>query len=184
MEVFLDQEFSGERPIPKGEFENCSFTALELANTYLDNQAFLESRFERCNLAHANLSHSRFQEVTLEDCKLTGVDFSTLDTFLLEIRFVNCNVQACRFSSMDLQKCSFSGCQLTGALFEHCDLRSVAFDACDLDQCIFEHCQLQEADFTSALNLGFNPETNRMKGARIQRDSLAGLLKKYDLVIV
>lgn len=183
MELISNQNFTGESPLPKAEFETCEFKDGNWPNSYLDNRIFLESNFYTCDLSNTNLAHTRLQEVYFEDCKLSGIDFSTLDPFLLQVHFKNCILHACNFEGLDLRACKFEACRLQQSEFTACDLRQLSFANCDLEGVRFNDCQLGATDFTAAVNFSLDPSQNQVKKMKLRQEQLAGLLKKYDLDI-
>ena len=55
------------------------------------------------------------------------------------------------------------------------------FDNCDLARAAFVHSNLEKADLRTARNYTFDPELNRMKGAKFSHFGVSGLLTKYDI---
>lgn len=183
MQLISEQQFTGDESLPKAEFEACEFTDGNWPNSFLDNRIFLECSFYNCDLSNANLAHTRLQEMYFEDCKLSGIDFSTLDSFLLQVHFKNCILHACNFEGLDLRTSKFEACRLQRSEFTACDLRQLSFANCDLEGVRFSDCKLGSTDFTAAVNFSLDPARNQVKKMKLRQEQLAGLLEKYDLDI-
>jgi len=89
------------------------------------------------------------------------------------VSFTGLNIRNTRFESCDMQEADFTEADMTGAVFSGCDLlRST-----------FMHTNLEKADFRSAFNYSFSPETNRIRKARFSMPDVTGLLDGYGIII-
>jgi len=184
---FHDREFVQRdytvQPLAPGEYDGCVFRQCRFPQAYMDNRSFMECRFEACDLSHANVAHTTFKEVIFKDCKMLGLDFHTCDPLLFSASFENCTLDYSSFFGMGLKGTSFRDCRLLQVDFSHCDLGRADFSGSDLQGAIFQHTDLSGTDLRGGLNFDIDPSQNKMAKCRFQRESLAGLLKKYDLVI-
>jgi len=48
-----------ENPLPKGEYESCSFLNCDFSDSNLSEVIFMECEFENCNLSMAKLKRQR-----------------------------------------------------------------------------------------------------------------------------
>jgi len=87
------------------------------------------------------------------------------------------------FVGKKMTKTNFLECSLKDANFSNADLSSSSFKNSNLEGCIFNKTQLKNVDFTTAFNFTLDPEINFIKKAKFSRDSLLGLLAKYDIVV-
>jgi fluoroquinolone resistance protein len=63
------------------------------------------------------------------------------------------------------------------------DLFLATFTHCDLSRATFSNTNLIGADFRSSEHLSLDPEANRIRKARFDRQNVLGLLDKYDIRI-
>lgn len=165
------------------EFDNCIFRECDFTECNLSGSDFISCRFENCNLTTANVSNTGFKEVNFQDCKLIGIEFGKCTNFLFEISCTNCNMSYSSFLKKRLKKMAFRNCLMKEVLFAECDLSDTLFKDCNLENAVFEGNNLENTDFRTAFNYTIDPEANRMKKAKFGTDGLAGLLRKYNLVI-
>ena len=112
-----------------------------------------------------------------------GLLFTDMNPFLLEISFVDCNLELASFANLKLKKTTFKNTNLQQVDFTQTDLQGSTFDNCNLQNAIFEQTNLEQTDFTNAINFSVNPEKNLMKKARFSRNNIEGLLEKYKIII-
>ena len=87
------------------------------------------------------------------------------------------------FVGKKMTKTVFSNCSLKETNFSNADLSNSSFSSCNLERGIFNKTQLKNVDFTTAYNFSLDPEINFIKKAKFAKQSLEGLLVKYDIVI-
>lgn len=143
----------------------------------------MECSFDYCNLSMAKLNDTSLKDVRFSNCKLLGLNFKDCRTFLLSLDFEDCLLNFASFLLLTLKGIRFRNCQLQEVDFAETDLTGALFDNCDLSGAIFEYSVLKKADFRTAFNYSIDPETNSIKKAKFSRESLAGLLGKYDIEI-
>lgn len=180
--VFKGIDYTATR-LTKAEYENCVFEGCNFSEGDLANQNFMECTFIDCNLSNVNVTGTIFKEVVFQDCKLLGAKFNTCNTFFISFSFEHCSLNFASFYQLKMKNTRFSDCSLLEVDFVETDLTGSRFDNCDLAQAIFENTVLEKVDFKTARNYAFDPEINRLKKARFSTEGIAGLLKKYDIVI-
>nr|WP_299344551.1 pentapeptide repeat-containing protein [Allomuricauda sp.] len=182
-----DKLFKGfdykQNPLPKGEYESCTFKNCIFSNGYLDNQHFMECEFVDCDLTNANLKHTTFKECSFKDSKLVGLRFEDCDTLLMSMSFDHCNLGFASFFELSLPQTKFIACSMEETDFTQTDLTSSLFQNCNLEKTIFSQTVLDKADLTTSFGFNINPEENRLKRTRFSKDNLIGLLKKHDIVV-
>ena len=67
--------------------------------------------------------------------------------------------------------------------FTESELSGSTFENCDLTRATFENTILEKANLSSAYNFSIDPENNKIRKAKFSIQGIAGLLKKYDIVI-
>ena len=82
-----------------------------------------------------------------------------------------------------MKKTNFTKCSLKEVDFEEADLSSANFNNCDLYNTRFINTNLEKTDFCTATNYTFDPEINKIKGARFAYSGISGLLAKYNIDI-
>ena len=127
--------------------------------------------------------NTAIQSCEFIDCKLLGIDFTSVNTFLLSLSFHKCQLSLSNFYKLKLKGTDFVNCQLDEVDFTEADLSQANFERSTLRDAIFEYSNLTESDFRLATNFSIDPESNRIKKAKFSKDSLAGLLRKYQLKI-
>jgi len=169
--------------LPKGEYDNCTFTDCEFYTSDLTGINFTECSFNGCNLSLAKISQAAFKEVTFRECKLLGLHFENCNPFLFAIDFDRSTLNLSSFYQLNLKRCKFKKCSLQEVDFTEADLSALVLDHCDLAGAIFENSMLEKTDFRSTFNYTIDPEKNRMKKARFSLSGVSGLLNKYGILL-
>lgn len=176
---------TGEMVFAGKEFEVCSFVACDLTEESFRNSRFYDCRFEQCEMALVDLVGASLRSVVLENCRLSGVNFSQLhrDPLGVEATFVGCDLSFTLFRGLDLTRFGFEDCRLASAEFAGCKLAEVSFTGSDLGGCNFDDCDLTDADLRRARNYVVSPFSNRIRGMRVTMPEAIGLLASLEVVI-
>lgn len=172
-----------ESPLPRGEYEYCTFNNCNFANSDLSSIKFIDCTFKNCNLSLAKTVNTIFREAKFLDCKMLGLRFDSCSDFGLSFSFENCTLNHSTFFKKKIKKTIFKNSQLQEIDFTECDLTESKFDNCDLMDAHFERSILEKADFRTASNLALDPEINRIKKAKFSLSQLPGMFIKYDIII-
>jgi uncharacterized protein YjbI with pentapeptide repeats len=170
-------------PIPKGEYELCSFINCDFSNTDLSSMVFVSCEFVACNLSLVPINDTSFREVNFKDCKMLGLRFDTCHTFGLAMNFINCNLNHSSFYKIKLKKSTLKDCQLQETDFTECDLTASKIENCNFLNASFDRTILEKADLRTSYNYLINPEQNHIKRAKFSLSGVSGLLVKYDIEI-
>lgn len=170
-------------PLPKGEYEGCRFSNCDFSNSDLSGIKFIDCTFTACNLSLAKLSKTSFQDVVFTDCKLLGLRFDQCSGFGLSFRFENCQLNHASFNGVKIKGTPFQNTQLQEVDFTDTDLSGAVFQNCDLQNAVFENTLLLKADFRTSFNYSFDPDLNKIKGAKFALPDVIGLLDKYGIQI-
>jgi len=181
--IFDRTNFTGKDGKLANEYENCTFLNCDLSSADLSEIVFSDCEFTGCNLAMAKLTRTSFRDVRFRECKLLGLRFDHCSEFLFAVDFENCILNLASFYGLKIKNTQFRNCSLQESDFTTADLTGAKFDNCDLRGAQFENCILEKSDFRTAFNYSFDPELNRIKGAKFSREGIAGLLSKYDITI-
>lgn len=147
-------------------------------------EKFVDHRFVGKDLSLTNFKGVRLQEVTFENCKLIGVNFSLVDPLFFSVRFKNCLLDMANFSGLDLKKTSFINCLIREASFFESNLTEADFSGSNLAGTTFHHCNLSKTNFVSAINYSINPFTNQLKKAQFSSPEVLSLLNYFEIIVV
>jgi len=67
--------------------------------------------------------------------------------------------------------------------FTETDLSKSVFAHSNLNRALFYKTNLEKTDFRTAYNYSFDPDENRIKGAKFLNPAVLGLLAKYQIEI-
>lgn len=183
MTVFYQQTFEKGTTIERGSYEDCTFNNGDFANQFLNGYTFENCTFIDCNLSNANIQNSQFQKAHFERCKLLGIAFDKANSFLFEVHFVESQVDFSSFNQCNLKSSTFVKSQFRNADFSNSNLSGVELQECDFRDAVFYNTQLEKTDFTTAQNVVFNPELNKIKHAKFSLHGLEGLLLHHKIII-
>jgi uncharacterized protein YjbI with pentapeptide repeats len=143
----------------------------------------MQCSFEQCNFSLVSFNTTALREVRFVNCKLTGADFSHVHPFLLDLGFDHCQLNYASFNRLKLKETHFEHCEMEEADFTETDLSKSIFDNCNLNRALFFKTNLEKADFRTASNYSFDPDENRIKGAKFSYPAVLGLMAKYQINI-
>lgn len=175
--VHAEEDLSGK------EFEGCEFLRCDFSKSNFSGTVFVDCVFRDCNLSLVKLNDAALKTVGFYDCKLVGADLGKCSDFLFTVSFQNCQIDYSSFFKKKMKGTRFVDCSLKESDFTSADLTSATFQNCDLQKASFSQTALEKADFRTAYNYAFDPEINRVKGAKFSHTGIAGLLTKYDIKI-
>jgi len=165
------------------EFEEYHFRNFDLTQANLAGRLFHDCLFENCNLAGATIQNAALQNVAFDGCKLLGLQFHSCRDMLFGVHFDRCQLDYASFAGRSMPTTRFMGCSLQEVDFRQADLSGAVFEDCNLLRALFAETRLIGADFTTAHGIELDPELNELQQARFAKESLPGLLAKYNLLI-
>ena len=77
-------------PLPKGNYEHCTFINCNFSNSDLSMRVFTACEFKGCNLSMAKLGKTVLSDAVFKDCKLLGLHFENCNEILFAVNFDNC----------------------------------------------------------------------------------------------
>jgi len=184
MVFFTGQTFEALDAIDLGEYELCRFEDGALSRADLSNFEFSECTFVNCDLSMATLHRTSFHRVAFVNCKLMGLHFESCNTFSLEMEFEGCNLDFSSFFRLKLPGTKFKNCKMESVDFSESDFSKAVFDECTLSNAQFDQTRLERADFRTAHDFSIDPAQNMVAKAQFSKHNVAGLLRKYGVVIV
>lgn len=181
---FEDETFNAvKEPLQKGNYEYCTFTNCDLNKTDLSHINFIECEFTSCNLSNCSVGNTSFKSVVFNDCKLLGIDFFNCNQFLFQILVNSSTLDFSSFYQMDLRKCSFENSSLNSVDLSNANLEKCTLTENNFSHAIFNQTNLSQANFSKSYNFVINPALNNINQATFDKESILGLLSKYQLNI-
>lgn len=184
---FDDQEFCGldfhKSAWEAGEYDGCIFSKCNFPKGDIHGFSFTNCRFIDCDLSLAKVDNSTFQEVTFEKCNLLGIHFDACKSFLFATHFIECRLNLCSFYQMNLRNSTFKNCSLQECDFVEANLSGISLDGCDLLGASFDRTILEKTDFREAIHYSFDPNSNKIKGAKFEKLGVLRLLDQYQIII-
>lgn len=178
--IFQQVDYS-DKELRNREFVRCHFVGCDFSNSDLRTNDFEDCTFETCNLSMANLQGVGLRNIVFKECKIMGVDFSSLNKFMFSFSFENCQLDYSIFYKTTLKKMQFVKTSLREVDFSEANLSNSVFKECDLLGAVFSRTNLEKVDFRTSTNIILDPDLNKMKKARFTINQLEVLLFKYDL---
>jgi uncharacterized protein YjbI with pentapeptide repeats len=185
--LIKDQVFDGHdftQGMPEAEYEQCQFINCRLDGANLSSTVFTECTFSNCSLSNAQLHQTALRQVKFAHCKMLGLAFDTINPFLFQAGFDDCDLSYSIFAGTRLKIFRFNNCVLHQVDFTGADLSKASFYESDLAGALFLNTNLEEVDFSNAYNFIIDPEKNKMKKAKFHALALEGLLHKYQIQLV
>ena len=185
-ECFENIDFNGIREVEdirSKSFEKCTFTDCDFTNSDFSNSLFVDCRFANSNFRATKLSDTKLHNVDFDDCKILGLDFTQISTFIVKIGFRNSQILKCNFSLLELKESDFSDSCINQCDFFRTNAAKSNFSGSDLKGSIFENTDLTKADFTNAQNYSINPLINTIKHAIFTMPEAMTLLDSLEITI-
>lgn len=182
-EVFEANDFRSTTFV-LGEYENCKFVNCNFEGLNLSDYRFLNCRFSGCNLSLIIVQETIFRDVDFKNCKMLGLAFEKCAHFGMTFHFENCNLNHASFYKIKIKGTTFTHCSLHEVDFGGCDLTSSVFDTCDFMNASFDQTILIKANFNNSINIGLDPENNKIKNASFPLNTLPGLLQKHQIKVL
>lgn len=182
-ELAFENKNFAEKPLSKGEYENCSFVNCNFASCNLYQYIFDRCTFDNCNLSGTNLSQTSLREVSFSNCKMLGIHFDACNPFLFSIFCEGCALNLSSFYKMKLKGIRFKNCSLQEVDFTEANLSNSIFEHCNLHLAIFENTNLSHADLRSAEHFSIHTSYNKLHKTKFSAQGLIGLCKHLDILI-
>jgi len=185
-EIFDGLELHDSR-VERGEFEQCKFIGCNFSATLFTQCKFIDCEFKRSNLNLITLDRSKFFETDFRDCKITGVNWTSLDwgsfTLTSPIFFESCDLSFSVFDSLKLRELCMLSCKAHDVDFSKCDLEGSDFFRTDFKDSRFSRTKLDNCNFIEALNYYIDPLENSIEGARFSSPEVLNLLNPFNIKI-
>jgi len=165
-QTFVELDLRDE-PMDAKSFVRCTFDRCQFPGVQLADVSFEDCDFEACDLANVALLGTRFHGVRFKASRLAGIDWTSAEQLLFDVRFEDCAMRFGRFSGMRLCRLKMTGCDARDTDFSRADLRRAVFDGTQLGHAAFDGAQLQHAALDAAFDVGFRPSEVRLSKTRI-----------------
>jgi len=182
---FEDQKFKkavcpGE-DLSHKEFTKCVFEKCDFSGCKFSGTLFVECVFLNCNLTNIKIDDSGFRGVKFDNCKLLGVVFAEINTFIVDLAFNKCSIELCDFNRLSAKKSKFIECAIIETDFVDTNLSGSDFSGSDLRASKFLNTNFEKVDFRGAKNYYIDPTHNKLKGAVFSFPEVLGVLEVFGI---
>ena len=185
-DVFADVTFSEVAlegaDLSGKDLQRCTFRRCKLPGSRWARAKLEDCLFEDCDLTGMVPEALALRGVTFKGTKLMGVDWTLLGK-LPDLGFEGCDLRYCSFVKLRLRATRFRGCVAREANFIELDLTEADFTGSDLTGSTIQGCLLAKTDFSRANGVFFDPQRNRVKGARIAIGTAVLLVKSLGMEV-
>jgi len=189
---YLSQNFNAvnlpAKEIHSVEFDGCTFNECDFSESIFNACKFIDCLFLKCNLSVVNIAHSKFSDVTFDECKIVGVDWTQASwaSFKLPspIKFQKCIINDSSFFGLSLEEMVLEECKAHDVDFREGDFCESNFTYTDFLNSLFNNTNLAGADFTEAVNYNIDIYFNEIKRAKFSRYEAVRLLNNLDIELV
>ena len=161
-------------------FENCTFEHCNFSDSRFYKCKFVDCVFTGSNLSNCNVDFSKFLEVTFNESKLVGIDWTKADwprfNFTSPLKFNNCIINDSSFFGLALSELVVEYCKAHDVDFRHGNFTKANFRYTDFTNSLFMKTNIQQADFSEAENYDIDIFNNEIKSARFSRLEAVRLL--------
>ena len=185
-EVFNELEIKKNK-VQLSNFEDCKFVNCNFTEAQFIKCKFTDCEFKNSNLSLIKFDKSKFFETDFKDCKVTGVNWTSLDwgsfSIVSPIFFESCDISFSVFNSLKLHELSLQNCKAHDVDFSECDLKGADFFRTDLMDSKFSFSKLDRCNFQEAINYYIDPLENSIEGAVFNSPEVLSLLSRFKIKI-
>ncbi|MFT6987486.1 MAG: fluoroquinolone resistance protein [Psychromonas sp.] len=184
---FTDLNLSGDE-IAYKEFDGCTFKRSDFSEVLFKKCTFIDCNFSNCNLSNIKIAYSKFLDVTFDECKMIGIDWTKASwpSFDLcsPIKFYNCIINDSYFFGLNLNEIVIESCKAHCVDFRSANLSDANFSYSDFSESLFSQTNLTGADFSESINYNINIFHNEIKRAKFSRYEAVSLLDSLGIELV
>ena len=173
--------------VKRSVFDDCSFVDCDFSGALIEDCRFRDCDFQNSNLSVMRWNRSKVIGVDFRHCKVTGVDWTTLDwsSYRLgsPLLFEWCDISLSVFNSLVLRGLCLRDCTAHEVDFSDCDLEGAEFCRSDFQEARFSSCRLDRCNFRGATNYVVNPLENSIEKAQFSTPEVLTLLNCFNLEI-
>lgn len=169
--------------IQNKEFIGCVLKKCDFSESNFSWTVFIDCIFLNCNLSNIKIVNTSFQNIVFEKSKLTGINFSQINTFLFSWSFRNCMIHLCNFNQLDIKESKFIHCTIYETDFINTNLSESDFSESDLQGSKFQNTNLTKVNFFTSINYYIDPVQNKIKWAHFSQYEALSLLRWFEIDI-
>lgn len=177
-----------EKEISNKVFEECTFNNCIFKETVFRSCKFVDCQFVKCDLSIVKLNFSRFSDVAFDECKIIGVNWTTVawPSFALcaPIKFHQCILNDSTFFGLSLEEITIEDCIAHDVDFRDGNFSQANFVSTDFSNSLFNKTNLTGVDFIDATNYNIDINHNEIKSAKFCRQEAISLLDSLGIVLV
>ena len=167
----------------KAEHESCEFIQCNFLQVDLSKTVFINCTFKNCDLSLAKVYQVLLRDIKFLDCKLSGWQFSDINSFGLSVSFDRCVLTNASFYSTPLKNSKLKDVLLKEVDFTAADLTGTVFDQCDFTNAIFDQTNLEKVDLRTSFNYSIDINKNKVKKSKHSKTGALGLLDSLNVVV-
>jgi uncharacterized protein YjbI with pentapeptide repeats len=164
------------------EFVECTFKNCDFHEAVFSACKFIECAFIHCDLSLAHVKACTLREVSFEDTKMLGVNWTEAAT-VKYVSFARCALNHSVFMGLDLRRTPLVECVAHEADFTEADLTEADCRRTDFTGSRFLRTNLTKADFRHATNYVISPSLNTLKKTKFSLPEAVGLLYALDITL-
>ncbi len=163
------------------EFQECIFNNCVFTNAVFRNCIFENCIFDSCSLILPDFMNTTLDDVEFKGCKITGLNFGTMNTICMSFCFENSKLLSCSFVGLTIKNTSFLNSIIVDSLFRECNLHKSDFEGVAFSATSFSVNDMTCVNFKDASGFYINPCENRLKGAMFSPANALELLKQFEI---
>lgn len=167
--------FNALEKLDGSEFYACTFRGIDFSLSPAKRLKFIECQFHQCNLSNLSVVGFSFRDVSFEECKLIGINWTNAIT-VADLTFKECKLDMSSFQRLHLKALKCVDSSAKNVDFSDAKLMKSQFSDSQLDGSTFTGADLSEADFRTARGYGIHPLHTKLKGARFAYPEASSLL--------
>lgn len=170
------------------EFEECQFIDCDFSEVKFYQCKFINCEFKSCNLSLTDFSNTRLFEISFQDSKLVGIDWTKADWPIyhsdFELSFLRCILNDASFFGLTLNELVFEECKLHDVDFREGNFAHSSMTECDFTHSLFMRTNLQGVDFSDSTAYSIDVLENNIKQAKFSRYEALSLLESLGIELV
>lgn len=177
-----------EQTVESVEFDGCTFINCDLSQSRFYKCSFIDCSFIRSNLSVIQLKLSRFSDVSFDECKMPGIDWTQISRpnliFYSPIKFNKCILNDSSFFGLDFPELEMIESKAHNVDFREGTFKKSNFTYTSFSQSLFNNTDLSESDFCEARDYQIDINFNQVKGAKFTRHEALSLLEGLEIKLI
>ena len=173
--------------VQRSVFDDCRFIDCDFSFARMTDCRFRDCEFETSNLSSISFDKSKIVGVSFRHCKVTGVDWTTLDwnhyRLGSPLLFECCDISFSVFSAFVLRGLCLRDCKAHEVDFSDSDLEEADFCRTDFQESRFSSCRRGKSNFCGATNYVVDPLDSSIEKAQFSTPDVLSLLSCFNIEI-